>query len=429
MKIAIVGSGIAGLTAAYRLSARPGFDVTLIERERQFGLGAHTFEWNDPGGQQVTGDLPLRMFNASNWPNLHALYDKAGIEYSPVNMTQSFSQLDRRVDAEQSVVDVKTYLTLRSAIQPKLGTQFFREANRKIAVESLRLKTQGHRDLKNGIDPDETLADYLSRNRYSRVFRERFLYPTLSSTVCTCSYASLDRYPAHIVFAALDRMTIEQPLLRLRHSAKHAAKRLVASIDDVRLHCDVRSIRQQGDRPKVQFADGSSEDFDCVLVATQANTAARLIEHRDSFSQLLDTIEYENVHVVVHRDRRFLPQRKSDWSTFNMTIDADACQAMCTVWMNRFHDDWTSEFDVFQTINPVCRPESVMAEVSLQRPVVTTQSQAAVHEFLRRDHTPEQRILLAGSWASPGIPLLETGVHSANDACDFIENAAIAIGN
>ncbi len=437
MKIAIIGSGITGLAAAYRLAGQAGYHVTLIERGPTTGLAANNFNWQtdrkpsrwrgDPGDpttnravanptdeltSQLRGDLPLRMFNAANWPSLLDLYQQAGVEFLPVSATQSFSQHNR------------VYLAINDAMRPRLSTQMIHRSNRSIVSDAQRLKRQGKADLNNPLDPRETLSQYLDRQGYSDEFKYRFLYPTLSSTVCTCSYASLDRYPADVVLAALDRITHGRPLQRLKNSAADVASRLTASVDDLRFSCTVRSIEDRNHEAIVWFSDGSHETFDQVLVATQANTAARLIEQDDQRQSLLRSIQYEDVSVVVHQDESLMPSKPSNWSTFNMSLSDDARSAMCTVWMNRFAN-WPAADNLFQSINPIedatIDSQAVVAKVRLQRPVVTWQSQAAIGQIASKQSLRPSRVLLAGSWAAAGVPLLESGVRSAWAACEVIE--------
>ncbi|MGB7348206.1 MAG: FAD-dependent oxidoreductase [Pirellulaceae bacterium] len=415
MKIAIVGSGIAGLACAYRLSVNPEFKVTLIDRGPKLGLAANCVDVTTDDGNTLTGDIPSRMFNAINWPCLSALYDEAGILTSVVKPTQSFSRVTP--DGHSS-----TFLTLANAMEPSLSTRWLKGSTRLIASEAKRLKNEGEQDLLAGLVHEETLSQYLSRRRYSDQFIKDFLYPTLSSTVCTCSYASLERYPANVILAALSGLTGGVPLMRLAHSACDVALRLTAGLSDIRLNCHVDTLDESGNGVTLSFSDGSREVFDRVVIATQANTALKQIAEVDfEFAGTLRAIDYEDVNVVIHRDRSFMPAKKSDWSTFNMTSSQDGQSAMCTVWMNCFHDDWIATEDIFQTIHPIRRPIGILTEVRLQRPVVTLASRAAVAEFASREQ-PDTKVLLAGSWAAPGIPLLESGVQSAWNVCQQIES-------
>ncbi len=445
MKIAIIGSGIAGLASAYRLSQDSANRVTLIERDCRLGLSAQTIQWQPlepdvPDAKLLAGDVPSRMFNEVQWPQLASLYRQAGVESVVVDSAQSFCHMDQATLGSPDALPPKSYLNLNDAQRPSiaakllgsglLGSGLLGSDSRELLRDAARLRGQGQQDLRRGIEPTETLLAYLQRHGFSDSFRLGFLYPTLSSTVCTCSFQSLDRYPALVILSALNRLTGSEPLRRLKHSARDVADRLTESVPDVRLNCRVHQIEESEHDVEVCFADAAPETFDRVIVATQANTALQLTQRiPDCVQECVAAIDYEDVHVVVHEDARLMPKRSKHWATFNMTSSVDWQQAMCTVWMNRFHNDWPPAKPLFQTINPIVQPENVVAESMLQRPVVTAISQEAIERMKDAQNSGNARILLAGSWADCGVPLLESGVASAWAACEVIQSSKQARAN
>ncbi|NND96765.1 MAG: hypothetical protein HKN47_05480, partial [Pirellulaceae bacterium] len=357
-------------------------------------------------------------------PTLTRLYDDLAIEHVAVDASQSFSRICDDGGTQRSC-----YLRFRVAHRPALDRRFL-ESTRMVALSG-RLMTEGRRDLADGIDDEESFADYLARRDYPDSFVRRFLYPTLSSTVCTCSYSNLDRYPARIVLETLDRLTRQVSLRRIRHTANDVANRLTGSLTDIRLDCRVQSVVARDGGVDVAFDRAAEERFDHVVLATQANTAIRLLpEIRTTDLRVLQSIDYQTVQVVVHRDRQLMPCSRSDWSAFNMLSDAQSSAATCTVWMNRFHAEWTIDHDVFQSINPIIDPDpaKVIRRITLQRPIVTAESQKAVQRIHEMNRQPGRRIWFAGSWAAPGIPLLETGVVSARAVAAAICDAQPRLG-
>ncbi len=410
MKIAVLGSGIAGLSAAYWLTQQADVRVTLLEKQARIGMDAHRLEI-DNGGETLRIDVPSRMFNAAQWPELVRLYDQLELPYQPVDATQSFSSFLGGSDCTAN-----TYLKLQIALRPAQALRQLLSAKpRKLLAEATRLTEQGGTDLDAGIDASVTLDGYLTERDYSAAFRHEFLYPTLSSTVCTCSYASLDQYPAWIVLSALRRMTGDRDLMRTSFGTQDVVSRLASDLKDVRTRTSVVSIATHESQVQLTFNGGATEAFDHVIVATQANTAMSFLPEIESGDrEVLESIEYEDVPVVVHGDSRLMPAKRSDWCTFNMGIRSSQ-SAMCTVWLNRFYD-WDTSDDVFQTISPLLLPEpsQVLSEIQLQRPVVNARSVRALESLQRIHQRPGRRIWYCGSWAAPGIPLLETGVVSAD---------------
>lgn len=411
MKIGIVGSGIAGLCAAWCLN-RAGHKVTLFEKQPAIGMDAHSLQLDGTNGP-LHGDVPSRMFNELQWPNLFRLFREIGVKAEAVHPTQSLGRLGE-----------KTFLNIDVAYRPELSPGLLVNPQvRKIISEVKRLKSVGSQDLDAGLSPEITLAEYLRQGNYSNELIYDFLYPTLSSTVCTCSYEALDTYPAKIILQTLRNLTGRQPLMRTRGGTSDVAARLVNGMDDIRLNCHVNSVRQRDNEVEVVFHDSittTTATFEHFIVATQANQALKLLTSLSTDEmKMLNCFVYETIPVVVHRDSRLMPQDTRRWATFNMVI-RDRQASMCSVWMNRFHKQWQSDANVFQTINPVIEPDSdaILLRVNLQRPIVNQNSRRGWSMIEELHRQTKRRIWFCGSYASDGLPLLESGVVSSLKVAD-----------
>lgn len=443
-KIAIIGSGIAGLTAAYRLSRDQNMKVTLFERQPRPGIDAHRVQIHD-GDRSVTVDVPSRMFNSEQWPRLSNLYQEIGVESVPVEPSQSFSLLSpsKQSSSKQSsslltssmlgsfnldslkqelsqVPSLQTYLRHDIATRTTFPIrEMFSSINREIAAETVRFFRVGTSDLGNATFREsaaETLIDYLRRLKFSDTFVYRFLYPTLSSTVCTCSYESLDRYPARIVLQTLANLVQPTNLMRTRWGTSDVAERLSASEIDSNNSTDVEEITEVSDGVRLDIRDGQSLLFDHVVIATQASKAMAMVaEPHEQEHRVLRAIRYDQVPVSVHRDTALMPKRRSKWSTFNMATEPSFTSASCTVWLNRFYGNWVSSQPVFQTIGSSCPIDESKIErrATLYRSVVDAESVAALDQLDQLHRQEERRIWFCGSWASRGLPLLESAVVSA----------------
>lgn len=423
MRIGIVGSGIGGLAAAYWLD-RQGHRVTLFECHDSLGMAAHEIQVPLGGGLVGRGDVPTRMFNHPLWPNLLALYRELGVEIVPVKPSQCFCEMDGQ-----------EYLNLETAYRPwQLVKSVLNQKSRLILRDAKRLLEQGAADLARGIEVDLTFGKYLADHQYSNEFKFGFIFPTLSSTVCTCSYQALEQYPAVVILDTLRKLTSagpgdsERPLLwKTKNGTVDVAERLARKLPDVRLGQQVGSIVREQDQVIVRHHDrgstnqGTAAVFDHVVLATQANTALRLVnslserEHR-----MLSQFHYEEIVIKIHRDASFMPANRSRWTTFNQFVrdsNESGPEAMCTVFMNQFHSDWAPADPVFQTIGPIVPvSESVtLATINLQRPVVNESSWRGWELRDRLHREVDRRIWYCGSYASPGVPLLETAINSVLD--------------
>ena len=407
LKIAIVGTGIAGLTAGW-LMEQAGHDIVLFERLSTFGMAAHAVEIDNDFGS-FTVDVPPRMFNDVQWPNLVGLYERLGVEFEPVELSKSYSHPGQ-----------KSYLYLNGSLQPKLSPSLLGKTPRRISADARKMMNGVSQtpDIGNGL----TLRDFLSNNQYSDEFVYEFLYPSLSSTVCTCSYQSLDDYPASLILKTLvDIIGLDfsssRPLMRTRFGTHDVAKRLAANLDGIRFNTTIVSATSDSRQVRVISESGDKQAetvFDHLIVATQANQSLKFLSNLPPHERkILATFQYEAIETVVHNDPSLLPPGKSNWAAFNFVSDSKA--SMCSVWANRFQPGLACNTDIFQTINPIVevKAEHQLARRTLQRPVVTQRSENAWQAISELHAQPDRRIWYCGSYASHGVPLLESGVVSS----------------
>jgi len=196
------------------------------------------------------------------------------------------------------------------------------------------------------------------------------------------------------------------------NGSSSVVKALVGSVDDLRCSTNVVSVIEDADAATVSL-DESKQQFDQVIVATQANHVAQLCPNlSEDTRSIMEAFTYEDVSVAVHTDQQFMPKDERDWSVFN--FETSHLGSMCTVWLNKFHTQWPPIGPVFQTIKPLEAPsaDSIVCSANLQRPVVTAESNR-LWESIDRINQGDSRIKFCGSYAVAGIPLLESAVVSA----------------
>ncbi len=427
MKIAIVGTGIAGLSAGWLLN-QSGHQVTLLERNSTLGMDANSFDLTTDtigeSGPASTNrvDLPLRMFNHSMWPNLARIYQTNGVETESVDPSKSFSDYGSKAN-----------FVLGKSYQSAAPLRFlFNSKARNVGRGIQKMMAEVPQDLAedrlDGID----FLSYLQQRNYSDTFIFKFLFPSLASTVCTCSYESLERFPAKTVLHAMWLLADQPDLLRAKHGAQDVVNRLTIGIPDVRCGTTVASVVMLDHEVQIDFADHESLCVDHLIIATQANSAAKILPQISQREKaMLNSFTYEHIDVVVHRDPSLMPIRKSDWRHFNLISKPENTAAMCSVWMNRFCPDWNLETPVFQTIGPIKAPaaNSILSESRLQRPIVNESSLEGLRLLEDLHNDTNRRIWFTGSYASPGVPLLESGVVSSMRVVEALQvDLPIALG-
>jgi uncharacterized protein len=402
LSVAVIGSGMAGLAAAYRCR-QAGHDVTVFEARDRHGMDAH--------GHAVHGavvDVPLRVMSPSRWRSVLALADEAGVGTFEVDTFVTCSRPDRRA-------------WFRSARMPVTGLHFVGSL-RSVTLEAARIGmaalhlAQRLRTLKQ-LAPAVTLEDLVRAERFDPLFWRGLLLPLLI-TICTCDEDDLLAWPAAQLLSLLDDLVNGERLVRLRGGTPALVDALSR---DLRCHSGspVQYVGDEGRQVRVRNARGDEGLYDRVIIATQANQLDFL--HGAGYARerrQLQAIRYARGTLVVHSDERFMPVDRRDWEALNFRTDGDLQRPMFTVWVNAVEPSLAGQPPVFQTWNPTFAPRrgTVLASVPLQRAVVRADT-AAILEALEGWHAdPRRKVFYCGSWAHAGVPLLETAVRSADAA-------------
>lgn len=407
MDIAVIGSGISGLSAAWYLGQN--HRVTLYERSQSLGMDAHTVKV-DCGDESVSINTPMRVFFEEYYPVLSGLYQELGVAYEPVKYSGSFSQLHG-----------KTYFRyvnhwLGSYAVPFLaGRSIVSLKALKIAKEFLRLIRQSRQPVEQGSLDTLTIAEYLKLKGHTALFAEQFLYPAFAG-ICTCSYESVKAYPASIILSYLNGGLVSSRVNRLVHGTEDAATRLAAAAE--KLYCGMQLKAVQPFEGGVRVTDGKGhvKSYDHVVIATQANQALKLLPQESAAERaVLEKFRYEKSRIVVHTDEGLAPQSRAEWAPVNFLLSDEHSKPMASIVLNKIHPQLTDKPSIFETWNPLIEPaaDAILLDTELERPVVTTASLAAIKQLSELHQSPNRRLWFCGSYANRGIPLLESATTSA----------------
>jgi uncharacterized protein len=404
LSIAVIGSGIAGLAAA-RFCQDAGHQVTVFEAHRSHGMDAHSIQLD--GGLV---DVPLRVMNPHAWRSVIKLAAQVGVDTYAVD-TYTACSWD----------DGETWL--RSGRLPLLGLPWvaeWRYLNRdslRVANGFLQLR-RALRRLQMGRDEGRakglTLAEFLARNPIDPLFWRGLLLPILI-TICTCSEDHLLAWPARELMALVETIIHGDRLRRLKGGTPALVAGLARGLTLI-AGSPVVSVRRDGDTMAVRNARGDTVTADHVVVATQANQLSFL--DSEAYAReiaLLSNIRFDHGELWVHRDTRFLPARKRDWSALNYRMDRNLKHATFTVLVNSVEPTLRGDTPVLQTWNPTFEPDpsKVITQVPFERAVVHGGTRTIQDALSVMHDEPDRRLFFCGSWAYPGVPLLESAVRSA----------------
>ncbi len=358
-RIAVIGSGIAGLSAAWLLSR--SHDVTLYEAAERLGGHSHTVDVPTRRGP-VAADLGFMVYNERNYPNLVALLDHLGVQSRPTQMTFSVSLDDGRLEYAPNN-PVSLFAQPKNLVSPRFWRmladilRFYRHAPQHACALDGRLTT---------------LGEYLGAERYGRAFQDDHLLPQ-AAAIWSTSMGGIREYPAEAFIRFCENhgllKVFGRPVWRTvqRGSRAYVLRLLEEMVGKVRLGCGAVQVRRNADGAQVRDAGGGIETFDHVVLACHADEALELLADPSAQERgLLGAFRYTANHAVLHTDPKLMPRRRAAWSGWNYVgrrpPDGEGDRDLCvTYWLNRLQGLRTDK-PLFLTLNPLQppRPETVL---------------------------------------------------------------------
>jgi len=384
-RIAVVGAGVSGLTAAWTLQ-RAGHDVHVLEAASHAGGHTCTVPVTTPAGTWSV-DTGFIVLNDRNYPNFNALLRELGVGVQPSDM--SFA-----VTAESGGFEYAS-----SSLGGLLATpgNLPRPAFHRMLLDVRRFQREAVELL--GSDSDESLGDYLERNRYSRWFIDRLLVPQ-AAAVWSADPGQMWSFPArflahffhnHGMLALRDR---PQWHTVVGGSARYVERLTAALPHRVRLETPVGSVRRFADRVEVTPRGGEPERYDHVVVAAHSDQAlSMLADPTADERRLLGAITYQPNEAVLHTDRSLLPRRRRAWASWVYhLLDEPTGKSTVSYHMNRLqslHAD--REFIVTLNRTEAIDPAQIVEIKQWAHPVFTpdgmaAQEQHALISGVRRTH-------------------------------------------
>ncbi|TGK07506.1 FAD-dependent oxidoreductase [Leptospira semungkisensis] len=413
MKIAVIGSGIAGLSACWYLGKE--HEVTLIEKHALVGMDAHGTDLRS-NGNHIRVDVPFRAFKRNYYPCLLDLYGEAGIEVRPVDYSFSLNYNDGTTYFGFSTLGIgNEFVPL-----PYLAC-FTNRKSRRIFSDAIRFYDESEKEFLSLGNEQLTISEFLRRFGYSQEFEDLYLIP-MFSTINTCTSESAKNYPAEAVIGYHSQGLKFLRFLTPLKGTRDVTERLSTRASSVRLNTGPKKIVLEKDKVKLVF-DKGDELFDRVVVAAPANQAIPILP--DEYSkekELLSRLKYEASEVVTHSDQKFMPKRKRHWAPMCFSLSEDKSSATATIFLNKVLPSMNGSA-VFQTWNPLTEPENVISRSRFERPVIDLDCRKTLSDLKNLQDIPGKKVWLCGSYARYGIPLLEAGVSTSLDVKSWVDRS------
>jgi predicted NAD/FAD-binding protein len=416
MKIAIIGTGISGLTAAWQLHRQ--HELTLFEANDYIGGHTHTVDV-EVGGRQYAIDTGFIVFNDWTYPNFIALLDELGVASQATLM--SFSVRCERTGLEYNGDNLNTLFAQRRNL--------FRPSFYRMIRDILRFNREAPALLNSA--SDLSLNAYLQQQNYSREFCAHYILP-MAASIWSAETALVGEMPARFFVQFFKN----HGLLSVKHrpqwrviqgGSRSYVERLTAPFRDrIRLNCPVATVSREPSQVLIKSKDSPAETFDAVIFACHSDQALQLLaDATGPEREILGAIPYQENEAVLHTDIRLLPRCRRAWAAWNYHLPTQPqARVAVTYDMNILQGLYTPEtFCVTLNRSAAIDPARILYRTTYHHPVFTEAGVAA--QARRAEISGVNRTGYCGAYWSYGFH--EDGVNSGLAvARDLLERGAAA---
>ena len=384
MKIAIIGSGISGLTAAYRL--QQCHDVTVFEAADRVGGHTNTVMVSLQGRAHAI-DTGFIVYNEHSYPLFSALLRELDVETQPTTM--SFSVRSERTGLEYNGTSLNQLFSQRSNLARPSFWRMLRDI--------LRFNREG--PALSGVTGDLTSVEaYVRREGYSREFFEHYLVP-LGASLWSCPPATFRAFPIRFVVEFLQNHAMLQvggrPVWRvIRGGSYRYVERMASRFHrPVLVNTPVRSVDRGTDGVRVVDRSGQAAWFDHVVFACHADQALRLLTSPTELERdLLAAFPYQPNQAILHTDISALPRKRSTWAAWNYRVHREDPDRVAVTYNMNLLQGLRPEpvFNVTLNDDSAIDENRVLRRISYEHPVYTQQRQRAQsrhHELIGANRT------------------------------------------
>ena len=362
MKIAVIGSGISGLSAAYYLSKK--FKVDLYEKEDHFGGHSYTYDIKD--NQKILPvDLGFIVFNELTYPNLINFFQKLKVPYEKSNMSFAVSVKDTNVEYAG-----KNLSSIFSNKKNIFNIHFL-----KMIREIISFYKTAPQILNNDIQ-NTSLGDYLDQSKISEYFKNYHIIPMVAA-IWSMPFSKAKDMPLklflnffinHGLFKLKDR---PQWFTVAGRSKSYVSKILPEISGEYYKNYKVKKITRSENNVRINIgANDDFVDYDGVVLACHANESlALLAEPSEQEKNILSEFQYVTNNAFLHTDEQLMPKNKLAWSSWNSISKQDLTNTCVTYWLNLLQNLNTDK-NYFLTLNPIqsIEPEKVIKKVIFTHP-------------------------------------------------------------
>lgn len=410
MRIAIIGTGIAGNVAAYHLQAE--HELTIYEQNSHVGGHTHTHDL-EFAGNTLQVDTGFIVLNNRTYPNFMKLLDQLDVDIQPTEM--SFSVKCERTGLEYNGSGLNKLFAQRSNI--------FRPQFHRMIRDILRFNREAT-DYLSTSAIEVSLGQYLARGQYSDQFINQYIVP-MGAAIWSAEPSRMFDFPALFFM----RFFANHGLLSVKNrpqwyvikggSRQYVDKLTAGFRNNIRMNTPVKAIRRYPDRVEIISEKHGTEIFDYVVMATHSDQALEVLDQPSSLErQVLSSIPYQENEAVLHTDEKLLPKNKLAWASWNYHIPTAAQERVALTYDMNILQGLNAKETYCVTLNysDHIDEDKIIKKVNYHHPVFTPEGIEA--QARHRDINGTLRTYYCGAYWRNGFH--EDGVVSALTAIDHI---------
>jgi len=399
-RVAVIGSGIAGMGVAWQL--RHHADITLIERESRPGGHTNTV-FVEEDGHSIPIDTGFIVFNHATYPNLVRLFEELRVDTKPAEM--SFSVQHGPTGLEYNGMGLnKLFAQRRNIFSPRFYS---------LIAQIMRFFRIAQKAMENPASLECTVEEFTRRNGLGQDFLDLYLVP-MSSAVWSTEPGKMLEFPALSLIRFFQNhgflgVSTHYPWFTVSGGSQAYMKKILAALDPVRLPAKVVEVREKESSSSVKLEDGSDLEFDRVIIATHADEALAMLPEPDALQgRLLPAFRYQKNIATLHTDTSVMPRTRQAWASWNYRIQSDPAgqsEATTHYWMNTLQGV-SQKRNYFVSVNgsESIRAESILYQTTYEHPVYTLEAMKAQRDLPKLNtRSPSQRIFFCGSYFRHGF--------------------------
>lgn len=417
MEIAIIGTGIAGLAAAWKLHGE--HVVSLYEAASHVGGHCHTVEV-EHDGRCIPVDTGFIVYNETNYPGLTSLFDELDVCTRASDMSFAVSIGDGAI--EYAGDNLATLFG-----QPR---NLWRASHWRMLAQILRFNERAQRLLEEPLPDGLTLGQFLAIAGLSGEMARRYLLP-MGAAIWSCAPSRMLDFPARTLLRFFDNHGLLNPARRpgwrtVAGGSREYVRRLVARLGvRTRVATPVLGVERDATGVTVRDASGATQRYDQVVFACHSDQALALLDRADRFERaVLGGFSWSRNRVVLHGDAALMPRRRRLWASWNYLARGErpgADAVSVSYWMNRLQRLETEQA-VFVSLNPLIEPDParVHAELEYSHPQLDHAALRAQRELPRLQG--RRRSWYCGAWTGNGFH--EDGLRSGLEVARLLGSPA-----